>query len=81
MENVKTFHFTPHSVRRLCERGISAEDMKGVVKHHEDKDFQSQGEHSGKVYRFSRHLCNGKKLVVIGELKRAECWIITAYYE
>jgi hypothetical protein len=37
MENVKRFHFTPHSALRLSDREISAEEMKDAVKHHHEK--------------------------------------------
>jgi hypothetical protein len=80
VENVNRFHFTPHAARRLLERNISGEAVKDAITHHQDKDFKYLGEHGGKVSRYAKMHCNGK-LIVIAELKKGECWIITTYYE
>jgi hypothetical protein len=80
MENVKRFHLTPHSARRLSDREISAEEMKDAVKYHDEKHPMGPGENGGKKYKFAKKT-NGRTLVVIAELKKGECWLITTFYE
>jgi hypothetical protein len=39
-----------------------------------------RGEHGGFVYEFSRQV-GAQRLIVIAEVKKAECWLITAWRE
>ena len=80
MENVKRFHLTEHSIRRLSERGIGSEEIKYVVRNHQDKVFVGNGDHGGKIYKFSR-TTSGGKVTVVAELKKSDCWVITTYHE
>ena len=54
--------------------------MKDVVNSHDTKTQQYKGDHGGFVYRFSK-TAKGTKLVVVAEVKKSECWLISAWYE
>lgn len=54
--------------------------MKDTICQHDRRMQHRRGEHGGFVYEFHRH-GGGKKLVVIAEVKKHECWLITGYYD
>jgi hypothetical protein len=71
---------TPHAKRRIDERNLSLEEMKAVIRCHEHKKQMNRGKHGGFVYTFAK-TASGRKLVVVAETKKTECWIMTGYYE
>lgn len=54
--------------------------MQDVVNRHQDKLQHRRGEHGGFVHEFTRRV-GGKKVRVIAEVKRTECWLITGWFE
>lgn len=74
------FHDTTHAGTRRQERQLSFEQMKNTVCQHQRRIQHQRGEHGGFVYEFHQRAA-GKTLVVIAELKRQECWLITGYHE
>jgi hypothetical protein len=74
------FHDTTHAGTRRQERQLSVEQMKDTVCQHERRIQHRRGEHGGFVCEFRRRL-TGRMLVVIAEIKKHECWLITGYYE
>jgi len=72
------FYLTWHVKRRIDQRVLSVESLKDVIKCPDWRHQQRRGEHGGFVYRFEKTV-KGKTLVVAAELKKSECWIITAY--
>ncbi len=54
--------------------------MKDVVKYHDTRKQQYRGEHGGFVYRFSKST-DDMTLVVVAEVKKGECWLISAFYQ
>lgn len=80
MPSPKTFHLTSHLKRRVEQRELSVDPIKDVINYPDHKHQQRRGEHGGFVYLFEKTV-EGKTLLVCAELKKSECWIITAYYE
>jgi hypothetical protein len=78
LEPIKTFRDSTHAGNRRRERGISVQAMKDVVQYHHKKTQQYRGEHGGFVYRFSKSV-GGRTLVVVAEVKKHECWLISAW--
>jgi len=76
---IKTFHDSTHAGIHRREREVSIEAMKDVVNSHDSKTQQYLGMHGGFVYRFSKTI-DVRKLTVIAEIKKEECWLISAFY-
>jgi hypothetical protein len=74
------FHDTTHAGTRRQERQLSVEQMKGAVCQHERRVQHRRGEHGGFVYEFRQRVVE-RTLVVVAEIKKHECWLITGYYE
>jgi hypothetical protein len=53
--------------------------MKEVVNSPHSRTQQYLGNHSGFVYRFSKTIA-GRRVAVIAEIKKDECWLISAFY-
>jgi hypothetical protein len=77
---ITSFDFSTHAKRRIAERRLSPEQMKDVVKYPDHKQSQYRGEHGGVVYRFAKTL-GGRRLTVVAETKKEQCWILTGFYE
>jgi hypothetical protein len=54
--------------------------MKDTICHHEQRRQHRRGEHGGFVCEFRRR-AGARTLVVIAEIRKQECWLITGYYE
>lgn len=54
--------------------------MRQTVCDHERRVQYERGMHGGFIYEFHKMVA-GKKLVVIAEVKKQECWLITGYHE
>jgi hypothetical protein len=78
VERIKTFYDTRHAGNRRNERGVSLQSMRDVVNYPDAKRQQYQGEHGGFVYKFSKRVGTGTR-VVIAEVKKHECWLISAW--
>lgn len=55
------------------------ESLKDVIRSPQWRHLQRRGDHGGFVYRFEKTAAD-KTLVVVAELKKSECWIVTAFY-
>jgi len=78
---ITQFHLSAHALKRIAERGLSVDALKDVVKYHDGKrPLGSRGEHGGVVFRFAKTV-DRRKLTVVGETKKHECWIVTGFYE
>jgi hypothetical protein len=53
--------------------------MKDVVKYHSHKRQQYRGRHGGHVYKFTKTV-DGKTVAVVAEVKKSECWLVTAFF-
>ena len=80
VEKPAVFHDTTHADRRRTERALTIEQLKSVVLNHDRKTQHRRGEHGGFVYEFTKRI-QGRNLVVIAELKKHECWLITGWRE
>jgi hypothetical protein len=80
LQTPTVFHDTTHAGTRRRERQLSVEQMKDTVCQHERRIQHRRGEHGGFVYEFRQRVV-GKTLVVVAEIKKHECWLITGYYE
>ena len=78
LQKITAFYDTTHADRRRGERGVSVQAMKDVVNCHDAKTQQYRGTHGGFVYRFSR-ASGTENLVVVAEVKKHECWLISAW--
>ena len=74
------FHLTEHLKRRVDQRGLSVEALKSVIRYPDWQHQQRRGEHGGFVYRFEKTV-QGKTLVVAAEVKKSDCWIVTAFFQ
>jgi len=59
---------------------LNFEDLKRVINSPDQKRRSGTGAHGGIIYEFTKRLNDGS-LVCIAEIKNAECWIITGYYD
>jgi len=80
LERIKTFYDSTHASNRRKERAVSLEAMKDVVNYHDKRKQQFRGEHGGMVYRFSKTAAE-KELVDVAEVRKHECWLISAFYQ
>lgn len=80
MRNIKRFHHSGHSIQRMLERGLSEQAIKDTVKYAEVCVRQRKGENGGIVYRCEKSI-EGRLLVVAAEIKDAECWLLTAFFD
>ena len=77
---IDKFHFTTHCCLRAEQRALSHDEIRDVITYHEHKAQQYRGEHGGFVYKFSKTV-DAAKLIVIAEVKKAECWPISSWKE
>ena len=72
------FHETSHLFARAAARGFTVEQAIGAVKAPLSvmRNPQNKGNHGGLIRLFFRAY-GDKVLVVVAEIKRHECWIIT----
>jgi hypothetical protein len=75
---ISVFHDTFHAKQRSGERAISLEAMKDVVKYPTQREQQWRGPNGGFVYKFTKRT-GRDTLVVVAEVKKSECWLITAF--
>jgi len=76
----RTFHLTRHLKLRVDQRELSVDSLKDVIKCPDWRHQQRRGEHGGFVYRFEKTVFEGKTLVVVAEVKKSECWIISGFF-
>ena len=72
------YHISKHHAARLELRGISQEDVKSVIQYGEKQPAPGIPRHSGRIYKI-RKTVGLNTLIVIVEIKREECWLITTY--
>jgi hypothetical protein len=77
---IDKFHFTTHCSLRAVQRGLSHDEIRDVINYHERRAQEFRGEHGGFVWKFEKTV-KGVKLVVIAEVKKAECWPISSWKE
>jgi len=75
---ITVFHDTRHSFHRGHQRQIKLTEMIAVLTAPDSQRQQMRGEHGGFVYLFTRRL-GGRQICVVAEVKKTECWIVTAY--
>lgn len=81
MKTWKTIN-TSHLEVRAAERGFTVAQAIETVCNpaRTSKAPPKRGNHGGLIWLFFRGY-DGKVLVVVGETKKDECWIITGYWE
>lgn len=75
----KIFHFTPHARGRGRERSITPEQFQAAVLAPDTKQQQYRGTHGGIVYLFGKDFA-GRKLNVVAEVYKDECWFVTGFW-
>ena len=80
MDRIKKFHLSQHAINRGIDRDIPLEIAKSVVHYHQELKKQYNGQHGGTVYKFLKTV-DGKTLIVVAEVKKSECWLMSAYYK
>jgi hypothetical protein len=78
LERITKFYDSTHASIRRNERAVSIQSMKDAVIYHDAKRQQYRGEHGGFVYKFSKSV-GVETLVVVAEVKKQECWLISAW--
>jgi hypothetical protein len=78
LERISKFYDTTHAAIRRNERAVSVQSMKDVVNYHDAKTQQYRGRHGGFVYKFSK-TAGGTTLIVVAEVKKHECWLMSAW--
>ena len=72
-------YVTAHAQRRALERDLTVELMENIVEMPtSQKQLRRPGPHGGIVYEFTRRNTDGN-IVVIAEVWKTDCWLITAY--
>ena len=76
------FHDTAHIGKRARERGFTVEQATLTIDEPASilKTPERKGNHGGFIWLFFRAF-ESRILVVVAEVKRNECWIITGYWE
>lgn len=69
-----------HSRLRVSQRQLFLDDMRNVVQYHDRRRQQYRGEHGGFVYRFEKTV-DSDRLIVIAEVKKSECWLVSGWKE
>jgi len=72
-------HFLRHFMQRQSQRKFTDDQAKRVIDDPEKKTRQRSGHWGGTVYVMEKHV-DGKKLVVVAELRDNEAYLITAYF-
>jgi hypothetical protein len=72
------FHTTAHFLQRLSERQLSLENVKNVVRYPLRKKIMWRGNLGGWVHQFEKDV-DQTTLVIVGEIKGSDCWLLTAY--
>jgi hypothetical protein len=78
VDQIEIFHRTGHVTGRSNERGLPFETMEEVVRYHDTKSQQYRGDYGGFVYRFTK-MIDSKRVSVVAEIKKSECWLITGF--
>jgi len=71
---------TTHFIRRCKERSISLTNVKAAIESRENRKFQQKGRHGGRNYRI-QHPIKGGHLVVVAEIRKHDCWLISAFFK
>jgi hypothetical protein len=71
------FHNTKHFVNRVDLRNLSTENIKNVINYPDTKQRAGEGK-NGVRWIFVKCV-DGASLKVVAEIKRNDCWIVTAY--
>lgn len=74
------FHPTRHSMFRTTERGISDVEVEEVVRTGAVIHTQNRGPHGGLKRLYKKYVA-GRVVVVVAEVWKKDCWVITAYGE
>lgn len=77
----RSYHFyhTPHFLQRQTERGFTLADCEATVLEPDEKPQEKgTGKHGGYKYAFLKTI-RGSKFRVVAEIKRDECWLLTAH--
>ncbi len=76
------FHDTSHLAKRAREREFSLEQAMLTIDQPANilKTPPRRGNHGGMIWLFFRAFGN-RILIAVAEVKRNECWIITAYWQ
>ena len=76
---ISDFYVTAHAQQRALERDLSVDLMQNIVEFHTTrKQLRRPGPNRGIVYEFT-HRNADETIVVIAEVLKAECWLVTAY--
>jgi hypothetical protein len=79
LNRIKIFHDSDHARIRRNEREIpSMQVMKDVVNYPDRRMQQYRGKHGGFVYKFSK-LMGNRNIVVVAEIKKNECWLMSVW--
>lgn len=74
------FYFTIHSGARGNEREITKEQFKLAVSSPDTKSQMCAGSNGGFKYIFTKNI-DLKILIVVAEVKKEECWVVTGYWQ
>jgi len=76
------FHDTTHVGKRSSERGFTVAQALETVNHPSRilKHPPRRGNHGGLIWLFFRAY-GSRVLVVVAEIKKNECWIITGFWQ
>lgn len=66
-------------MQRQSQRKFTDEEAKAVIDDPEEKESQRPGHWGGTVFKMSKTV-NGKKLVVVAEIRDTHAYLITAFY-
>ena len=74
------FHPTRHSTYRTAERGISDAEVEEVVRTGAVIQTEHRGPHGGLKRLYKKFLAS-RVVVVVAEVHKRNCWVITTYVE
>lgn len=74
------FHPTRHSMYRTSERSIADAEVEEVVRTGAVIHTNQRGVHGG-LKRLYRKFVLSRVVVVVAEIRKKDCWVITAYAE
>ena len=76
---ISHFYVTAHAQQRSLERDLSLELMENVIEiHTARREVRRPGVNGGIVYQFTRASAD-ETITVIAEVRKTECWLVTAY--
>jgi len=77
---ITRIEFTLQSDLRQGERTITREMIRAAIKNGSIHHFSAKGTHGGFMKKFTRDV-DGVKLVVIAEVWRQTCYVVTNYWQ